>query len=115
MASKIESGLEVNQTPETALPEHHVPEEQQKIYAGYQGQSGNSPLAGRKFDGGAGNEWQDDPARNRESPRPQRILGMSPFLFGLTVALVTAAIVGGAVGGGIGNQYESAMHRLDYW
>ena len=92
--AQFESGLEVHEPPETNLPEHHVPEPQANMHAGYGnvGQSDDIPLS-QKDEGDTRDTWRhEDHWGNRDATRPQRILGMTPLLFGLVVAVVTAAL-----------------------
>ena len=117
----FESGLEVLEP--SVLPEHHspdvpnVPDSQSKMYARYGSEAhlDGIPIA-QKYEEGAGDTWRHgDHSEHRDATRPQRILGMSPFLFGLVIALGTAVIVGGAVGGGVGSLLKTAKDSLSAW
>ena len=108
----MESGLEVRESPYTALPEHVTPETHKESY-----HQPLTPSDGRTL-------YSPAPADNKVPPQydqgeiqppPKRQSMSPPWTLAVLAALVAALVVGAAVGGGLGSQVAAANRRAQEW
>ncbi|KAK4894800.1 hypothetical protein LTR49_028344 [Elasticomyces elasticus] len=97
----MESGLQVQETPDYSLPEHHLSTAQKE-------ESREFLPAVRRF------SHADRPSNHGTSQdQQQERHRLSPLWLSVLVAAVTAVVVGAAVGGGVGSGLGAANKRAD--
>jgi hypothetical protein len=106
-ASEVPSGLEVGLPPSQGTSNHSARKPVPSYAAPSTVQDGMS-----QYPSEDGNKYLSE-AGGISKPR-RNPWGLSPFMFGLLVALITLIIVGAALGGGLGGSLASAQKKNTY-
>jgi hypothetical protein len=106
-ASEVPSGLEVGLPPSQGTNNHSARKPVPSYAAPLTVQDGMS-----QYPSEDGNKYLSE-AGGISKPR-RNPWGLSPFMFGLLVALITLIIVGAALGGGLGGSLASAQKKNTY-
>lgn len=105
--SKMQSGLEVRETPESSMPEH-VRNHVQKEAVHY-----TTPL--RPSQHAALEEEEKSHQWEKPAATSARRWYSNPYLLAGLAALVSALIVGAVVGGGLGSRLQESQAQLHQW